>query len=716
MGHLFTSNDERGVFKTTDAGKTWKKVLYVNDKVGAIDLVINRRDPNILFAAMYEFERRPWHIVEGGPGSGTYRTGDGGATWKRLEGGLPSGKIGRIGLDLFQKNPNVVYAVVENNNPRPPTEEEQKRDQDRKVESRNRPIGGEVYRTGDSGRTWQKMSSAKDSIGAKAAYSFNQLRVDPNNEKRLLINSDSMLASEDGGKTWTGLNWNSRNLFSKAFGDFRTMWVDPQNSDRIIAGSDGGVHISYDGGKTCDHYTNLPLGEFYGVAVDMETPYNVYGGLQDHESWKGPINGWSGKVSIEDWVTVGTSDGMYNVVDATDSRWLYTTSEMGQHARVDQKLRTRTPIAPRRPAGQPPYRFNWTAPIRLSPHNSQILYAGAQVLLRSLDRGDHWEEISPDLTTNDPAKITPPGSVVPHCTITTISESPVTPGVIWVGTDDGKVQVTRNYGAAWTDVTSRLAAAGAPATFWVTRVFASQFQPGTAYVTKSGHRADDFRPMVFKTTDHGATWTSITGNLPSRPVNVIVEDREKADLLFVGTDMGVFVSIDGGRDWARLKANMPNSVTVHDMVIHPREGDLVVGTYGRGIWVTNVLPLREMTPQVFEQDLFFFRVRPRARLNEGAWGNYDLYGDRYVVTENEPNGLIFEYYVKDKSPAKAALTIADLSGTVVRKIEGPAEAGLNRAVWNLDVGNRRFAEPGDYIVTIEAAGKRATQRARVLAR
>jgi photosystem II stability/assembly factor-like uncharacterized protein len=713
MGHLFTTNEQRGVFRTNDGGKTWKKVVYVSDKVGAIDLVINRRDPNVLFAAMYDFERRPWNIVEGGPGTGIYRTTDGGTTWKRLEGGLPVGKVGRIGLDVFQKNPDIVYAVVENNNMRPPTDEEAQQDRNRKIEPRQRAIGNEVYRTDDGGKTWRKMNSAKDNTGSKAAYSFNQIRVDQHNDRRIIINSDSMLSSEDGGTTWTGLNWNSRNLLSKAFGDFRTMWIDPQNSDRIIAGSDGGLHVSYDGGRTCDHYTNLPFGELYAVAVDMEDPYNIYGGLQDHEMWKGPSNGRSGSIGIEDWVTTGEGDGMYNQVDPEDSRWLYTTSQFGGHYRVDQRMHTRTRIAPSRAAGQPPYRFNWIAPIRLSPHNGRILYAGAQVLLRSLDRGDHWEEISPDLTTNDPKKLSPPGSPIPHCTITTISESPVTAGVIWTGTDDGKVQVTRNHGATWTDATAALTAAGAPADFWVTRVFASNVTPATAYVSKTGYREDDFRPLVYKTTDFGATRSSMAGNLPSAPVNVVVEDFENPELLFVGSDRGVFVSIDSGRQWAHMKANMPNAVAVHDMVIHPREADLVVGTYGRGAWVTNILPLREMKPAVLDEALHFFKVRPGARRTEGAWGNYDLYGDRYVVTPNEPNGLVFTYYLKDKAPAKATVTIVDAFGKTIRRMEGPAEGGLNRAVWNLADDQRRPLPPGDYIVTIEVNGRKASQPARI---
>jgi photosystem II stability/assembly factor-like uncharacterized protein len=724
MGHLFSTNEERGVFKTTDGGKTWKKVLYVNGTTGAVDLVINRRDDNTLYAATYECRRFPWRLLDGGPGSAIYKTTDGGNAWKKLESGLPNGALGRIGLDICQKNPSVVYAVIDNRNPRPATEEEIRQARERGIEFRQPMIGGEVYRSDDGGATWRKMNSARDDVSRKTGYAFNQLRVDPNNPDRIFITGSSLISSDDGGKTWAGLGGGpqSPRPFRRAFGDFRTFWIDPQNSNRMMAGSDGGVFISYDGGNTCDHLANLPLGEVYALTVDMEDPYNIYAGLQDHESWKGPSNGWSGSIGLADWVTVGTGDGMYNQVDPTDSRWVFNTQEFGRHARLDQKLRVRKTIAPTRPPGQPLLRFNWVAPLRLSPHNPQIIYAGAQVLFRSLDRGEHWQEISPDLTTNDPDKISPPGAAIQFCTITTISESPVTPGVIWVGADDGKVQVTRNGGSDWTDATPGIAKAGGPEDAWVTRVFASHHNAGTAYISKSRHRQDDFRPFLYKTTDFGATWTPIIGNLPARAINVVFEDDKNPNLLFVGNDMGVYVSIDGGQEWAALKGNMP-LVAVHDMVIHPREGDLVVGTYGRGIWVTDITPLRELSEEVLNKDAHFFAVKPKARRNEGAIGNYRLYGDRLAVTPNEPNGLTFVYYLKEESKEKISITVAEPGGATVRTLEGTAKAGLNRAVWGPQLGgpfgnqgaaNQRGILPGDYLVTLQVGEKKYTQKARVL--
>lgn len=728
LGHLFGPNPERGLFKTTDGGKTWSKILYINDKVGVVDLVMNRENPDILYAATYEKYRYPWTFEEGGPESAIYKTTDGGKTWKRLTNGLPSGRIGRIGLDIYRRNPNILYAIIENANFRPATPEEEAQDKRRGIQPQPRIVGGEVYRTDDGGETWRKMNSPKDNIGGKAPYSFNQIRIDPNDDQKIYVTSVAVAHSFDGGRTWRDLDW-PPTFFARMFGDVRTIWIDPENSDRIFLGTDGGVHISYDGGKTCDHLHNLPLGEFYAIAVDMEDPYNIYGGMQDHDSWKGPSNGPSGYISIEDWVTVGTGDGMYNQVDPNDSRWVYNTLQFGGHSRVDQKLGIATSIVPRRDPSQPPYRWNWTPPLIISPHNSQIIYTGAQVLLRSLDRGDHWQEISPDLTRNDPKKIAGRGNVT-YCTITTISESPLKPGLIWVGTDDGKVWVTRNGGANWTDVSANLIRAGAPDERWVSRVLASFHQEGKAYVTKSGLRSDDFKPYVYVTEDYGATWKPIIQGLPDRSVNVIFEDRKNPNLLFVGTDGGVYVSIDGGTSWHRFKNNMP-TVRVTDLLIHPRENDLVVGTYGRGIYVTDISPLQEMKREILNKDIHLFSIEPVVQRITRNWGNYRLYGDRVLVTPNEPNAITINYYLKSSLPAKVKITIKDAYGQVLRELEGPAEAGLNRVLWDMRASRaqeaaaagqpamRRMAglvEPGEYLVVLEAAGQKVEARARIKGR
>jgi len=713
MGHLHTPNRERGVFKSTDGGKTWRNSLYINETTGAIDLVMNPLDPQTLYAAVYECMRFPWRLQDGGPASGVYRTTDGGTSWHKLDNGLPGGTVGRIGLDICRKDPRVLYAVVDNGNHRPPTDEEAGRDRARGIAPAERMIGGEVYRTDDGGTSWRKTNAIQDDVSRKTGYAFNQIRVDPVNPDRVFITGSNLIRSDDGGKTWAGLNPGPR-PFRRAFGDFRTLWIDPENPARMIAGSDGGVYTSYDAGMTCDHHANLPLGEVYAVGIDMDDPYHIYAGLQDHESWKGPSNGWSGSVGMEDWVTVGTGDGAYNQVDPTDSRWLYNNQEFGRHARVDQELRIRTSIQPARPQGQPALRFNWTGPLRISPHNPMTIYAGAQVLFRSLDRGEHWQEISPDLTTNDPERISGPGTGIQFCTITTISESPVTPGIIWVGTDDGKVQMTRDGGVHWNDVTAGLDRAGCPGGTWVSRVAASGFAPGTAYVSMTGRRRDDFRPYLCKTSDFGASWTAITGDLPDRPINVIVEDNKIRDLLFLGNDAGVYVSLDAGGRWFALEGNMP-PVPVHDLVVHPREGDLVAGTYGRGIWVTDITPLREISESVLVKELHLFSIRPKARRREGAWGNYRLSGDRVAVTPNAPNGLTFVYYFRQEAEDKVLFTITDKSGATIRTLEGMPKAGLNRVSWDFMDSTRVEVQPGDYTVTLEYGSSKETQSVRVLA-
>ena len=724
IGHLFSRNEERGVFRTVDGGKSWKKVLYINDGVGAIDLVINRQKPTTLYAAMYDKDRRPWQIIESGPGTGIHRTDNGGDTWTRLEGGLPAGKLGRIGLDIYQKNPLILYALIENQNPRAGAPGA--------AANPNSPlaqgiIGNELYRTDDGGKTW-KLTSNTNVAGGKAPYSFNQIRINPFNDQHVIVTSDRMFVTTDAGRTWAG------STFSGVFGDFRSIWWDPDDEKRLMLGSDGGVNVSYDGGRTGDYFPNMGVGEAYTVAVDMDDPYNVYGGFQDHDSWKGPSNSPTGRITLEHWVTVGPGDGMYNVIDPTDSRWVYNTRELNQMGRLDQRTGVRADIRPTRSGGAR-LRFNWIAPIAMSPHNPQIIYAGAQVLFRSLNRGDSWEEISPDLTTNDPAKI---GLNVPYCTITSISESPLKAGVIWVGTDDGKVQLTQNHGASWTDLTAGVIAAGGPVDRWVSRVFASPHDVSTAFVTKNGFRNDDFRPFLYRTTDLGKTWTSISGNLPNAPINVVVQDRKNRNLIVVGNDIGVFVSIDGGAKWSQLKANLP-TVAVHDLTIHQREGDLVLGTYGRAFWTGDITPLQDLSDETLARPVHLFDIEPRARYGFGTQGmNYHLFGDKYIEVPNEPEALVVNYFLAADAGAPAKITLTDLGGRALRQIsDGPAKRGLNRVLVSLTGGGRaggggggagaaggrgRAAgagvgnvalDVGEYRVTLEVAGETQTKPARV---
>jgi photosystem II stability/assembly factor-like uncharacterized protein len=736
MGHLFSRNEERGVFRTTDGGKSWQKVLYVDDGTGATDLVINRTNPNILYAAMYEKHRTPWQLVLGGPGTGLYRSDNGGAKWQKLEGGLPTGNLGRIGLDIYQKNPNILYAVVENVNSRPPDmgaaidgcqmgtrgrgafpgpggamarqgdvtdlfgADPSSPGEPEVQQGRGRGaarIGNEIFRTDDGGKTWRKTHGNDiDVAGGKAPYSFNQLKIDPGNPDHVVVTSDTMYSTGDGGKSWGCTN--STGFFNRIFGDFRTIWWDAADPNRIMLGSDGGVSVSYDGGRTAMTFLNKPIGEVYAIGVDMDDPYNVYAGLQDHDSWKGPSNGRNGRVTLDHWTTVGPGDGMYNQVDPTDSRWVYNSHEMGNHGRFDQTTGQRTSITPPAPPGVT-LRYNWVAPIVLSPHNPQVIYAGSQFLHRSANRGDAWEVISPDLTTGNAERCGRSNSGnVPYCNLTSISESPVRAGTIWIGTDDG-----------------------APAEWAVSRVFASPHDAGTAFVSKSGFRHDDFRPQLFRTTDSGKSWTRISSNLPNEPINVVVQDRKNRNLLIVGTDRAVHVSIDGGASWARLKANLP-TVAFHDLTIHPRENDLVMGTYGRAVWVGDITPLQDLTRETLQKSAHLFDIEPRARYGFSAIGNYFLRGHSYLDAPNEPDAVVINYYVNGDVESGARVTIADPGGRVVTTLTGQARRGLNRIQWALGAGGGRGgggggpAGPpavGEYVVTLEVGAEKMTKPARV---
>ncbi|MCD6455125.1 MAG: T9SS type A sorting domain-containing protein, partial [Candidatus Aminicenantes bacterium] len=404
--------------------------------------------------------------------------------------------------------------------------------------------------------------------------------------------------------------------------------------------------------------------------------------------------------------------GMYCKVDPETNRWAYTTTQFGGHQRVDLLNGERVDIEPKREKGKPPYRFPWTPPILISPHNPQIIYAGAQMLLMSLDRGDHWIEISPDLTTDDPVKIAGKGHMM-YCTIATISESPLKPGLIWVGTDDGKVHVTKDFGKSWSDCTSAITAMGCPENYWVTRVFASNHFPGRAYVTKSGFKFDDFRPFVFRTDDYGKTWVNITGNLPKASVNVIYEDRKNPNLLFVGTEKGVYVSLNGGGSWLPFNNNMPH-VPVMDLMIHPRENDLIVGTYGRGAFITDISPLQELKKDILDQDAYLFSIEPKPQMNYSQrrfWGNFELMGDRPITTPNEPNGLAIYYYFKDTSKTPASIEIYNFQGKLMKKMKINHDKGLHKIYWDT-----ARSKPGVYKVVLKVEEKILTRYAKVTPR
>jgi photosystem II stability/assembly factor-like uncharacterized protein len=761
-GHPWGYTGDRGLFKTTDGGKTWVKLaggLPNDGKTGAVDLAMDPTNPDVLYVSFWQRLRQPWRFDSGGPNGGIFKTTDGGQTWTKLTQGLPAGDLGRIGVAISRSNPKVLMAVIEATFQ--PTRDIRTADNQTKPNpdfSDMTKLGTGIYRSVDGGATWQFMNR----MNSRPFY-YSHIFINPFEDKWVYFLTSNLNFSNDGGKTWTQIGG--------LHPDFHAMWLDPTNKNRFYVGQDGGASITYDNGKTWVFYDNLCLSQFYAVSADMRDPYYVYGGLQDNGTWGGPSMSREGMILTDFWFNIGGGDGFHTQNDPTDWRTVYCESQGGSALRVNVETReTRSirpiqanvinfkdyypdqPAAPgakpgakpaakppaAKPAGKPaapgqkpsakaepvpsqeeammamagrqagPFRFNWSTPILISPHNPRTVYFGGNHLFRSMDRGDKWMIISPDLTTNDKTKYAPDSPDVAaiekakhlpnkpsggitrdvtgaetHCTIITISESPVIPGLIWVGTDDGNVQLTRNGGASWTNV--RAAIANVPKGIWVSRVEASHFDPGTCYLTFDGHRSDDFHTYVFKTTDYGKTWTNIAGNLPaSQPVYVIREDLKNKDLLFLGTEYGAHFSRDGGKSWSSLSLNLP-VVPVHDLLIHPRDNDLIAATHGRGIWIMDdIVALRGATDNVLGQDGYLFETsQPGTRWLQVGRGGYGR-GDLFFKGENPPSGAPIDFYLKAKPDKPATLDITDATGSLkTTYILDTVDVGISRVAWDL---------------------------------
>jgi len=736
VGHLFGPNPERGLYKTTDGGKTWTNTKFIDNDTGFTDVVMDPSNANVLMAASYQRRRQPWGFNGGGAGSGIWKTTDAGRTWTKLAGnGLPDNPIiGRIGLDIARSKPSTIYASIEvgasggtgagvnddgtlvqpgqgrgggggggrGQTPPPPPD----------------PKKSGIWRSDDSGRTWKFLSNQGD----RWMY-YSQVRIDPTNPEIAYQGGAPFFKSIDGGKNW-------RQIPGIPHSDHHAIWINPKDHNHILLGNDGGLDVSYDQGETWEFINTMALGQFYAISADMRKPYYVCGGLQDNGSWCGPsgVRSTTGILN-SDWFRVGGGDGFYTANDASDWRVLYSESQDGNTNRIELPGRTvsirprpsatggrggaaaetpanaETPVAapafgaaagpnvvPTPPPGTN-YRFYWSTPFILSPHNPRTIYLGGDRLFRSYDRGDTWTA-SPDLTNNIGRNDRPIMSVAgtapmaskhdgaaSYSNIITISESSVVPGVLWVGTNDGNVQVSRDGGATWKNVAGNVK--GVPKETHVSRVEASHHDGSTAYVSFDAHRIDDHKPYIFMTKDLGETWTSVSGNLPEGNVNVIKEDPKNRNLLYAGTEYAFFVSLNGGREWKPFMTGLPY-VRIDDVMVHPRDNDLILGTHGRSIWVMDdISALQQLSDDVTTTDEQVLDIRPaiawtndiqRAILAEGA---------KHFRGQNPPRGAAISYWLKSAPSADVRITITDITGREIRSVEGTKEAGLNRVQWDL---------------------------------
>ncbi len=661
-GHLFDSHPERGVFRTTDGGKTWQKTLHVNDDTGCSDLAIDPQDGSVVYAGMWQFRRKPYFFSSGGPGSGLYKSQDGGKTWRRLTKGLAQGELGRIAVAVAPARTSVVYATVEAKQTA-------------------------LYRSDDLGESWTELNTS-GAITGRPFY-FSHLQADPRDWKRIYRPGGSLAVSDDGGKTFSSVGGGG--LFGPTYhADTHALWISPTNPEQLILGTDGGVYFSHDRGTHWRFVASLPVSQFYHVSYDMEFPYNVYGGLQDNSTWYGPSRrpGFlGGGVQNKHWNSLMGGDGFWAFVDPEDTDVVYNEIQGGNITRMRKSTLEQRDIKPAPKAGEPKYRFNWNTPIHMSPNDKGTLYVGAQFLFRSRDRGDSWERLSPDLTTNDPAKqkqdesggLTLDDSTAEnHCTIFAIAESPKNRDVIWVGTDDGNLQLTRDGGKTWTSVVSNLQ--GLPKNAWVSGVAASRFAEGTAYATFDNHMLGDMKTYVYKTVDHGRSWQSLASPDLRGYAHVVKEDLVNPELLFVGTEAGLFVSVDGGRQWGQFTGNLPN-VAVRDLAIHPRDHDLIVATHGRGIYVVDdITPLRSLTREVAEKEVAFLGSREAPMYIPAI--EFSFGDDAQFEGPNPPEAAMITYYLKKRHLiGDLKLEVYDSSGTLVSTLPGGKRRGINRVAW-----------------------------------
>ena len=654
LGALWNDSEERGVYKTTDGGATWDKVLYVDEKTGVADLIMDPKNPDVLYASMWEHRRTAWNFNSGGENSALYKSTDGGATWNKIHNGFPPGKLGRIGIAVAPSNPQRVYAVIES-----------EKDSDKGM-----------YRSDDGGSSWERTNG--DFALTVRPFYFSRIVVDPKNPDIVVKGGLNGSISRDGGNTFKNLG----NMHS----DIHDIVFDVNNSDMMHVGTDGGVYRSWNGGVTLEIVSNLPLSQFYHISVDDAEPYRIYGGLQDNGSWYGPSSS-PGGIEARDWVRVGVGDG-FRVLKHPKKEILYSEMQGAENVwRYDMERGNTRNVKPLPVKGYDELRFNWNAPMAVSTHQPDRFYMGSQYLHVSENMGDTWKIISPDLTTNDPAKqdknsgglSADNSGAETHTTIFTIAESPLDEKVIWIGTDDGNVQVTRDGGANWTNVVSNIPEL--PANTWVYHIEASVHGTGTAYAVFDGHVSGDMNTYVYKTTDYGQTWKSIaTEDIQSFARN-IQEDYKNENLLFLGTEYGLYITVDGGLNWSHFTNNFP-PVAVHYLELQKQTNDLVAGTHGRGvIIIDDISILRQITPDVLAKDVHFFETKPGIMVEQSGFGGGST--ELQFVGPNPGSSVKIQYYLKKRHTfGKMTLEVQDMDGNVLSNLAAGKSKGINIVRWN----------------------------------
>jgi photosystem II stability/assembly factor-like uncharacterized protein len=663
-GHLWDDNNERGVYKTSDGGKTWKKVLAgANGATGCGLLAMSQQEPKTIYASMWDFRRQGWTFRSGGPGSGLFKSTDGGDHWSEISAssakGLPAKPWGRTAVAVAPSNPQVVYANIEAEK------------------------GRGLYRSNDGGASWTKLDSSNFMVWRP--FYFANLIVDPKDENKIFKPDLILLYSTDGGKTFNVVS-------GGAHGDFHDVWIDPKNTNVVIAGDDGGLWRSEDGGSRWKHQLNLPISQFYHVSTDSSDPYHVYGGLQDNSAWVGDSS-YPGGVTNSRWENMYGGDGFWMFEDPSDPTYIYAEAQGGTIGRVNRYTHDGQAIQPLPNYGEKKLRFNWNTPIHMSPNEKGTIYIGAQFLFRSRDHGHSWDRISPDLTTNDPEKqkqeesggvTVDNSSAEMHTTIYSISESPKNGQIIWVGTDDGNVQITRDAGKTWTNVVGNIAGLGKNS--WVSTIEASRFNEATAYATFDRHTFGDMKPYAYTTTDYGKTWTALPAHESGARgyAHMIKEDSVDPSLLFLGTEFGLWISVDGGQHWAQYKGSNFPAVAVRDIVVQAREGDLVLATHGRGIWIIDdISALRALTPEVMAKEAALIPGRSIQYIEAGGgWAE----GDESFTGRNRPSEAQITYYQRSRHIfGDLKIEILDSNGKVVDTVAGSKHRGLNRASWSMRV-------------------------------